>query len=106
MDGTNGDADVTPIQPLRRSIVTSPKDEDLWDHAVKLDDRQKVDLSREAKREALLDIHVVAEKEKTSTKGRQWKLEKRSDGEPIVLRDVLGRIAGWIDSYKDVVIIP
>lgn len=80
------------------------KDEDLWDQAVKLDDRQKVDFSREAKREALLDIFVVAEKEKTSMKGRRWKLGKRSDGEPIVLRDVLGRIAGWIDSYKDVVI--
>lgn len=53
-----------------------------------------------------MDVYVVAEKEKTSMKGRRWKLEKRSDGEPIVLRDVWGRIAGWIGNYKDVVMTP
>lgn len=53
-----------------------------------------------------MDVYVVAEKEKTSMKGRPWKLGKRSDGEPLVLRDVLEKVAGWTDSYKDVVIIP
>ena len=35
-------------------------------------------------------------------KRRQWKLRKRSGGEPVVLRDVLGNIASWIDKFKEV----
>lgn len=102
MDGTNGDADATSIKPLRRSNTTSLQVEYLWDRAVKClseDDQQKINFSREGKREALSDILLVVEKEKTSVNGRQWKLGKRSDDEPIVLRDVLGKIAGWLDRF-------
>lgn len=90
---------------MRHSNTTSLQVEYLWDQAVKRlseDDRQQVDFSRENKREALSEILGVVEKEKTSMKGKQWKLGKRSDGKPIILRDVLGKIAGWIDKLKEV----
>ncbi|CAD6572877.1 MAG: hypothetical protein ASARMPREDX12_005527 [Alectoria sarmentosa] len=66
------------------------------------DDRQQVDFSPDDRREALPEILAVVETEKTLIKGREWKLGKRSDGEPIVLRDVLGKIANWIDKLKEV----
>ena len=105
MDASEGDADVTTIKPLRRSNTTSLQIEYLWDQAVKHlseDDRQQVDFSPDDKREALPEILAVVETEKTLMKGREWKLGKRSNGEPIVLRDVLGKIANWIDKLKEV----
>lgn len=105
MDRNNGHADTTSIKPLRRSNTTSLQVEYLWDQAVKRlseDDQQPVDFSREDKREALSEILGILEKEKTSMKGKQWKLGKRSDGEPIILRDVLGKIAGRTDKFKEV----
>ncbi|KAF5582266.1 ankyrin 1 [Fusarium pseudocircinatum] len=76
----------------------------LWDQAFNsLSADLKTSLSQAAthKRDILAAALEAAETRKATSLRKRWKF-KRSNGEVVIIRDVLEKIAKWIDSFKAV----
>ncbi|KAG4261690.1 hypothetical protein FPRO03_11707 [Fusarium proliferatum] len=89
----------TQIPPSSNTSAQS-----LWDQAYNsLGADLKTSLGQAAthKRDILAAALEAAETRKTTSLRRRWKF-KRSNGEVVIVRDVLEKIAKWIDSFKAV----
>ncbi|CVL08160.1 related to ankyrin 1 [Fusarium proliferatum] len=89
----------TQIPPSSNTSAQS-----LWDQAYNsLGADLKTSLGQAAthKRDILAATLEAAETRKTTSLRRRWKF-KRSNGEVVIVRDVLEKIAKWIDSFKAV----
>lgn len=89
-----------------RSNAATFREENLWSKAMKRlsgEDRERIASTQADKLNALRDILAVAENNKDSSIQKQWKV-KRSDShkEPIVIREVFGKIANSINKFKEV----
>ncbi|KAG5751994.1 hypothetical protein H9Q70_005388 [Fusarium xylarioides] len=76
----------------------------LWDQAFNcLGADPKTSLGQAAthKRDILAAVLEAAENRKATSLCKRWKF-KRSNGEVVIIRDVLEKIAKWIDSFKAV----
>ena len=86
------------------SIAISATVPDLWDKAVqalKEKDKQNVDFQRDDRRAILVDVLGVVQKRKQTCIERRLKY-KRSNGDSVHLYDVLGKIAKWVNKFKEV----
>lgn len=63
-------------------------------------DKQEIDFSHSNKLSILKDVlHLVEEKKKSCVESG-WKIKKRN-GESVLIRDVVDKIAKWVQNFKD-----
>ena len=64
-------------------------------------DRRWIDFSQNDKRSSLEELLGLVEKDQRDDVKRQLEIPRKS-GKPIVLRDVLGKIANYIHRFREV----
>ncbi|RMZ87273.1 hypothetical protein DV736_g5503, partial [Chaetothyriales sp. CBS 134916] len=109
------DQQVSPIEshnePPEYTVVKKrpqyplPITEDLWERAKgKLAEHERGVLEANIKigatKDILADVHTVVEEKQKLVADKMWKIN--FGGRKIVLRDLVGKIAGWITTFQDV----
>jgi hypothetical protein len=78
--------------------------EDLWVKAAKtLSDKDQlpIDFNRVGRLKVLEDVLAAVEEKKQSCLEKRWKY-KNSKGEDVIFRNLLAKIAVWVDKFKEV----
>jgi hypothetical protein len=76
----------------------------LWAHAAtELPDNVKrnINFNRPDKLNILAELHAIAEHSRQRSLESRWKYT-RKNGEVVIVRDVLGKIVRWVDTFKQV----
>ena len=66
------------------------------------EEKQQIDFNRPDKLAILDDILTVVEEKKKLCLEKRWKY-KKSNGETIILRDVIEKMIKWVNKFKEVV---
>lgn len=77
---------------------------DLWAHAAtELPDniKRNINFNRPDKLNILAELHATAEQSRQRSIESRWKYT-RKNGEVVIVRDVLGKIVRWVDTFKQV----
>ena len=85
-------------------ITTAATVPDLWDRAVealKEKDKQNVDFQHADKRAILVDVLREVQRKKQACINQRLRY-KKSNGDSILLYDVFGKIAKWVDTFKEI----
>lgn len=86
-------------------IIMNRTVEKLWDKAfgnLSDEDKGTIDPQHTDKLVILKDVLEAVEKKKLLCLKKRWKYQK-SNGEVIILRDLLEKVAVWVNKFKDVV---
>ena len=78
--------------------------ENLWIKAIETlpeEDQRQLNFVRSDKSAILQDVLQLVEGKRTECMKRRWKY-KRSNGDIIILRDVMEKIVEWVDRFKAV----
>ncbi|KAI2482638.1 Arp Ankyrin repeat protein [Pyrenophora tritici-repentis] len=83
---------------------TVPRTNNLWAYAAtELPDNVKrnINFNRPDKLNILAELHATAEHSRQRSVESRWKYT-RKNGEVVIVRDVLGKIIRWVDTFKQV----
>ncbi|KAI1672188.1 hypothetical protein L13192_03047 [Pyrenophora tritici-repentis] len=83
---------------------TVPRTNNLWAYAAtELPDNVKrnINFNRPDKLNILAELHATAEHSRQRSVESRWKYA-RKNGEVVIVRDVLGKIIRWVDTFKQV----
>ena len=83
------------------TVATVP---DLWDRAVealKEKDKQNVDFQRTDKQAILVDVLREVQRKKQTCINQRLRY-KKSNGDSVLLYDVFGKIAKWVNTFREV----
>ncbi|CAH0002507.1 unnamed protein product [Clonostachys byssicola] len=89
---------------MEAALAVRPSGDNLWKAAVdSVGDELKsqIDFKQESKIDTLGELLSVTEKAKKRLTDRAWSF-KRSSGEKVIVRDVLGKVAKWVNLIKQV----
>ncbi|CAG9938653.1 unnamed protein product [Clonostachys rosea f. rosea IK726] len=89
---------------MEAALTVRPSGDNLWKAAVdSVGDELKaqIDFKQESKVDTLGELLSVTEKAKKRLTDRAWSF-KRSSGEKVIVRDVLGKVAKWVNLVKQV----
>ncbi|CAH0045340.1 unnamed protein product [Clonostachys solani] len=89
---------------MEAALTVRPSGDNLWKAAVdSVGDELKaqIDFKQESKIDTLGELLSVTEKAKKRLTDRAWSF-KRSSGEKVIVRDVLGKVAKWVNLVKQV----
>jgi hypothetical protein len=84
--------------------VNYRKLKNLWDKAAETlshADRQEIDFDRSDKRAILSDVLNMVNIRKDQCLRSRWKYKNRN-GEDVVLRDLMEKMAKWVNKFKEV----
>jgi hypothetical protein len=94
----------TPIHDSANVVINCRKLENLWDKAAETlshADRQEIDFNRSDKRTILNDVLKMVNVKKDQCMRGRWKYKNRN-GEDVVLRDLIEKMAKWVNKFKEV----
>ncbi|VUC25174.1 unnamed protein product [Clonostachys rosea] len=89
---------------MEAALTVRPSGDNLWKAAVESvgdDLKAQIDFKQESKIDTLGELLSVTEKAKKRLTDRAWSF-KRSSGEKVIVRDVLGKVAKWVNLVKQV----
>ena len=90
---------------LAQAQIPCPRSsEDLWGLALdKLSEEEKkaVDFERATQLTVLDNLLMIVRTSEEECASRQWRY-KRKSGEKVILRDPFGKLARWIDRFRDI----
>ncbi|KAH6983300.1 hypothetical protein BKA56DRAFT_671994 [Ilyonectria sp. MPI-CAGE-AT-0026] len=82
----------------------SPTNDDLWAAAVGTLGEEltsQIDFNQETKQNALSELLAATEEARACLVDRSWSF-KRKNGEKVIVRDVLAKVAKWVSHFKEV----
>jgi len=94
----------TPTHGSANVAVNCRKLKNLWDKAAETlsdADRQEIDFDRSDKRAILSDVLNMVNVKKDQCIRSRWKYKNRN-GEDVVLRDLIEKMAKWVNKFKEV----
>ena len=93
-----------PLHPVAVAYLPCSDSGDLWNAAVaKPSEEQKanIDFDRPDKLEVVAELLNLTDEARLRCIGKAWRFRRRSD-ETVIVRDVLGKVAKWVNRFKEI----